>query len=101
MPVAFVLMLPLAAMGVPFPVVLHHLGKTRESLLRWAWERLRFRGCRSTGYPARTGSRASGGDARSFGMLLGDSSGCAEMESGAAWRVLDAEHCAPANDAGT
>ena len=35
--VAFVVMLPLAAMGVPFPVVLHHLGQTHERLLPWAW----------------------------------------------------------------
>ena len=35
--VAFVVMLPLAAMGVPFPVVLHHLGQTHEQLLPWAW----------------------------------------------------------------
>jgi hypothetical protein len=35
--VAFVVMLPLAAMGVPFPVVLHHLGQAHERLLPWAW----------------------------------------------------------------
>jgi hypothetical protein len=35
--VAFVVMLPLATMGVPFPVVLYHLGQTHERLLPWAW----------------------------------------------------------------
>ena len=35
--VAFVVMLPLATMGVPFPVVLHHLGQTHERFLPWAW----------------------------------------------------------------
>lgn len=35
--VALVAMLPLAAMGMPFPLVLHHLGQNREELLPWAW----------------------------------------------------------------
>lgn len=35
--VALVLMLPLAAMGVPFPVVLHYLGQSHEQFLPWAW----------------------------------------------------------------
>jgi len=35
--VAVVLMLPFVAMGVPFPVVLHHLGQTHEQFLPWAW----------------------------------------------------------------
>lgn len=35
--VALVVMLPLAAMGIPFPLVLHHVGQNREELLPWAW----------------------------------------------------------------
>jgi hypothetical protein len=35
--VALTLMAPFAAMGMPFPLVLHHLGQTREELLSWAW----------------------------------------------------------------
>ena len=35
--VALMVMTPLAAMGMPFPLVLHHLGQTREELLPWAW----------------------------------------------------------------
>lgn len=35
--VALTMMAPLAAMGMPFPLVLHHLGKTNEELLPWAW----------------------------------------------------------------
>ena len=35
--VALAVMAPLAAMGMPFPLVLHHLGRTREELLPWAW----------------------------------------------------------------
>ncbi len=35
--VALVLMLPFAAMGVPFPVALHHLGQNHQPLLPWAW----------------------------------------------------------------
>ncbi|HYA63577.1 MAG TPA: hypothetical protein VED66_10255 [Candidatus Sulfotelmatobacter sp.] len=35
--VALTVMVPLAAMGIPFPLALHHLGQTREELLPWAW----------------------------------------------------------------
>lgn len=35
--VALVVMVPLAAMGMPFPLVLHHLGQTHDELLSWAW----------------------------------------------------------------
>ena len=35
--VALAVMLPLAAIGMPFPLVLHHLGQTHDELLPWAW----------------------------------------------------------------
>jgi SAM-dependent methyltransferase len=35
--VALVVMSPLGAMGMPFPLVVHHLGQTHEELLPWAW----------------------------------------------------------------
>ena len=41
---AFTVMLPLAAMGMPFPLVLRQLGRTRAELLPWAWA---INGCAS------------------------------------------------------
>ncbi len=35
--VALAAMLPLAAMGMPFPLALHRLGRTQAELLPWAW----------------------------------------------------------------
>jgi len=35
--VALAVMLPLAAIGMPFPLVLRHLGQTHDELLPWAW----------------------------------------------------------------
>lgn len=37
MMVALAVMLPFVAMGMPFPLVLRHLGQTHEELLPWAW----------------------------------------------------------------
>jgi spermidine synthase len=37
MALAFTVMLPFAAMGMPFPLVLCQLGQTRTELLPWAW----------------------------------------------------------------
>jgi len=37
MALAFAVMLPLAAMGMPFPLALHYLGQTHNELLPWAW----------------------------------------------------------------
>jgi hypothetical protein len=37
MVLAFGVMLPLAAMGMPLPLVLRHLGQTHAELLPWAW----------------------------------------------------------------
>ncbi len=37
MGVAFVVMLPLAAMGMPFPLALRYLGRAHRELLPWAW----------------------------------------------------------------
>ncbi len=42
--VAFVAMLPLATMGMLFPLGLRHLGRTRAELLPWAWA---INGCAS------------------------------------------------------
>lgn len=44
MALAFTVILPLAAMGLPFPLVLRHLGQTRTELLPWAWA---INGCAS------------------------------------------------------
>ena len=44
MVLAFTVILPLAAMGLPFPLVLRHLGQTRAELLPWAWA---INGCAS------------------------------------------------------
>ena len=44
MAVALVVMLPLAAMGMPFPLGLRHLGLTHAELLPWAWA---INGCAS------------------------------------------------------
>lgn len=44
MVLAFTVILPLAAMGLPFPLVLRHLGQTRGELLPWAWA---INGCAS------------------------------------------------------
>jgi len=44
MVMAFTVILPLAAMGLPFPLVLRHLGQTRAELLPWAWA---INGCAS------------------------------------------------------
>lgn len=41
---AFTLILPFAAMGMPFPLVLRQLGQTRAELLPWAWA---INGCAS------------------------------------------------------
>jgi hypothetical protein len=41
---AFTVMLPLATMGMPFPLVLRQLGRTRAELLPWAWA---INGCAS------------------------------------------------------
>lgn len=37
MVLAFAVMMPLGAMGMPFPLVLRHLGQTHDELLPWAW----------------------------------------------------------------
>jgi spermidine synthase len=42
--VALAVMSPLAAMGMPFPLILHHLGRSHEELLPWAWA---LNGCAS------------------------------------------------------
>jgi hypothetical protein len=44
MALAFTVMLPFGAMGMPFPLVLHELGQTRAELLPWAWA---INGCAS------------------------------------------------------
>jgi SAM-dependent methyltransferase len=44
MALAFLVILPFAAMGMPFPLVLRQLGQTREELLPWAWA---INGCAS------------------------------------------------------
>jgi spermidine synthase len=44
MAVAFTVILPFAAMGMPFPLVLHQLGQTRNEMLPWAWA---INGCAS------------------------------------------------------
>ena len=44
MAVAFAVMLPLAAMGMPFPLGLRQLGRTHPELLPWAWA---INGCAS------------------------------------------------------
>jgi spermidine synthase len=44
MVLAFTVILPLAAMGIPFPLVLRHLGQTHAELLPWAWA---INGCAS------------------------------------------------------
>jgi hypothetical protein len=41
---AFAAMLPLASMGMPFPLALRHLGRTNAELLPWAWA---INGCAS------------------------------------------------------
>jgi hypothetical protein len=41
---AFTVMLPLAAMGMPFPLLLRQLGRTRAEILPWAWA---INGCAS------------------------------------------------------
>jgi hypothetical protein len=42
--IAFTVILPFAAMGMPFPLVLRQLGQTRAELLPWAWA---INGCAS------------------------------------------------------
>jgi hypothetical protein len=42
--IAFTVILPFAAMGMPFPLVLRQLGQTRADLLPWAWA---INGCAS------------------------------------------------------
>lgn len=37
MVLALAAMMPLGAMGMPFPLVLRHLGQTHDELLPWAW----------------------------------------------------------------
>jgi hypothetical protein len=44
MVLAFAVMLPLAAMGIPFPVGLRQLGQSHAELLPWAWA---INGCAS------------------------------------------------------
>jgi hypothetical protein len=44
MALAFIVILPFAAMGMPFPLVLRQLGQTRAELLPWAWA---INGCAS------------------------------------------------------
>jgi Spermine/spermidine synthase domain len=44
MGLAFMLILPFAALGMPFPLVLHQLGQTRAEMLPWAWA---INGCAS------------------------------------------------------
>jgi len=44
MAVAFTVILPFAAMGMPFPLVLHQLGQTHAEMLPWAWA---INGCAS------------------------------------------------------
>jgi len=44
MALAFAVILPFAAMGMPFPLVLRQLGQTRADLLPWAWA---INGCAS------------------------------------------------------
>ncbi|WP_051979463.1 hypothetical protein [Edaphobacter aggregans] len=44
MALAFIVILPFAAMGMPFPLVLRQLGQTRPELLPWAWA---INGCAS------------------------------------------------------
>jgi spermidine synthase len=44
MALAFTVILPFAAMGMPFPLVLRQLGQTRAELLPWAWA---INGCAS------------------------------------------------------
>ena len=44
MGVAFVAMLPLVTMGMPFPLALRHLGRAHAELLPWAWA---INGCAS------------------------------------------------------
>jgi len=44
MALAFTLILPFAAMGMPFPLILRLLGETRPDLLPWAWA---INGCAS------------------------------------------------------
>jgi SAM-dependent methyltransferase len=44
MALAFTVILPFAAMGMPFPLVLRQLGQTRPELLPWAWA---INGCAS------------------------------------------------------
>jgi hypothetical protein len=44
MVLAFALMLPLVAMGMPFPLGLRHLGQSHAELLPWAWA---INGCAS------------------------------------------------------
>jgi hypothetical protein len=42
--IAFTVILPFAAMGIPFPLVLRQLGQSRAELLPWAWA---INGCAS------------------------------------------------------
>jgi hypothetical protein len=44
MALAFTVILPFAAMGMPFPLLLHQLGQTRAEMLPWAWA---INGCAS------------------------------------------------------
>ncbi len=44
MALALTVILPFAAMGIPFPLGLHQLGQTRAELLPWAWA---INGCAS------------------------------------------------------
>jgi hypothetical protein len=44
MALAFIVILPFAAMGMPFPLVLRQLGQTHAELLPWAWA---INGCAS------------------------------------------------------
>jgi hypothetical protein len=44
MALAFTVILPFAATGMPFPLVLRQLGQTRQELLPWAWA---INGCAS------------------------------------------------------
>jgi spermidine synthase len=44
MALAFIVILPFLAMGMPFPLVLHQLGQTRAEMLPWAWA---INGCAS------------------------------------------------------
>jgi type IV secretory pathway VirB2 component (pilin) len=44
MVLAFTVILPFAAMGMPFPLLLRQLGQTHAELLPWAWA---INGCAS------------------------------------------------------